>query len=357
MKNNKLKIFVLVLLGIMFFGSTLGVVQATDEDSDGVEDEFEEEHERDVDITIEEEKIEIESILRSGTELNKLEFEISNESNGLKINIEFTPHYISDSNTSQIELEFSVMFSEIVEYVDNDADGMFNDSFDTEISILELNDFKDPVYTVSNISLDTKLYYIQFTTSDDVFTAHIYLVEEFEIVNNTLITPIETKIDIEINNYNYLNDTSQLALYTKLESEVEYEIEEETEDEESGYSEDESSVYTEINNYIGFFSWKENATIDDVIENVLVSQIDDDDDEPNEQKIYLNYPRGTLIYHDPKIGVEGLVSTTDGSGGTDGTNGTNGDSTIPGYETLAILGVSILGIVGIIYGIKKKHKR
>lgn len=344
MKINKLSIMGLFLLGLMFFGSTLGVAMASDDDSDGVEDEFEEEHERDIDIDIEPGKIQIESVLRFGAVLNKLEFEIGNESDGLSVSVEFTPNYIPDSNTSHIELEFEVDFREIIEYIDIDADGMYNDMVDTEISILELNDFKEPVYTVSDISLDTTLHYVKFTTSDDVFTAHIYFVEEFEIVNDTLITPSETKIDIEINNYNYLNDSSQLALYTKLESEVEYEMEEDTEDEEEGYAEDESSAYTMINTHIGFFSWKENATVDSVIKSVLVSQIDDDDIDSNEQKIYLNYPRGTLIYHDPKIGIIGLsIQTT-------------ANDIIPGYEVLAILGVSILGIVGIIYAIKKKNR-
>lgn len=347
MRNKKFNILVLFLLGFMFFSSTLGVVMATDDDSDGVEDEFEEEQERDISPEIEEDKIKIQSILRSGTDLNKIEFEISNETEGLSIKVEFIPNYIPDSNTSQIELEFEVTFRKIVEYIDIDSDGIFNDLIDTEVSVLELNDFKDPVYITSDISMETKLHYFEYTTSDDVFTAHIYFVEEFDIVNNTLITPTETKIDIEINNYNYLNDSSQLALYTKLESEVDYQSEDETEDEESGYAENESSVYTMINTHVGFFSWKENATIDNVSKTVLVSQIDDDDDELNQQKIYLNYPRGTLIYHDPKIGIEGLVSSTEGTDGT---------STIPGYGILAIIGATILGVIGSIYAIKRKRK-
>lgn len=115
MKINKVSIMGLFLLGLMFFGSTLGVAMASDDDSDGVEDEFEEEHDRDIDIDIEPGKIEIESVLRSGTELNKLEFEISNESDGLSFSVEFTPNYIPDSNTSQIELEFEVNFKVILE--------------------------------------------------------------------------------------------------------------------------------------------------------------------------------------------------------------------------------------------------
>ncbi|MFX1503458.1 MAG: hypothetical protein ACFFDH_21020, partial [Promethearchaeota archaeon] len=196
MKRTKFNILVLFLLGFMFFSTSLGVVMATDDDSDGIEDEYEKEHERTINIEIQDNVIEIESILRSETGKNKIAFEISNETDGLSFKVEFTPNYNPDSNSSQMQLEFEVTFKEIVEYVDVDADGVFSKSVDEEISVKHLDDFKDPIYTVSNISLDTKLHYIIFTTSDDVFTAHIFLVEEFEIVNNTLITPTETKIDI-----------------------------------------------------------------------------------------------------------------------------------------------------------------
>ena len=341
MRRNKFNILFLFLLGFLFFSTTVGTVLATDDDSDGVEDEFEEEHEREVGVNIEQDKIEIESILSTDTGKNKIEFEISNESDGLSFKVEFTPNYNPTSNTSQIELEFEVTFKELVEFNDTDADGIYNDAVDQEVSVLALDDFKAPIYSIFDISLDTQMHYIILMTSDDVFTAHIYIVEEFEIINNTLITPSETKIDIEINNYNYLSNSSQLALYAKLESEVEYEMENETEDEELGYAEDESSTYTTSGSFIGFFSWKENATIDGVSKGVVVSQIEDDDIEPGEQKIYLNYPRGTNIYHDPKIGVEGLFLST-----------TNG---IPGYGVLAILVASILGISAIIYTIKKKR--
>ncbi|MFW9972296.1 MAG: hypothetical protein ACFFDF_19075, partial [Candidatus Odinarchaeota archaeon] len=329
MKNNYLKGLALVFLGFMVFSVSLGAVRAiTDDDSDGIDDEFEKEHERDVNIQSEDNIISIESVLRSETGKNKIEFEITNESEGLSFKVEFTPNYNPDSNDSQIALEFAVTFKEIVEYVDVNTDGVFTDSIDEVIGITPLDNFKDPIYTVQNISLDTKLHYIAFTTTDDVFTAHIYFVEEFAIVNDTLVTPSETKIDIEINNYNYLNDSSQLALYTKLESEVDYKIEEKTEDEGLGYADNEDSAFTKNNSFVGFFSWGKNATIDGISKNVLVSQIEDDDSEPNEQKIYLNYPRGTLIYHDPKIGI-GLPLAA---------------QMIPGYTIFIIALVSVLGI-------------
>ncbi|MFX0075007.1 MAG: hypothetical protein ACFE96_06160, partial [Candidatus Hermodarchaeota archaeon] len=134
-----------------------------------------------------------------------------------------------------------------------------------------------------------------------------YFSEEFFLVNDTLLlTPIQSKIDIEISNFEYINSTSQLALYTSLESDDVYEEEEETEDERRNYATNEVGVNTEINNFTGIFTWKNNATIDGVSKAVTKSNLSIDDYDDSEQKIYLIYARGAHIYHDPKVGIEGI---------------------------------------------------
>jgi hypothetical protein len=309
MRNTKFNIGLLLLLSSLIFASSLGIVLATDDDSDGIDDDFEDATKRSLNVEVEDDKIKVESVLRTGTIKNKVEFELRNETNGVTFSIEFTPNYDA-TNESEIELEFQVRFREIVEYIDEDSNGIYNDVIDTEIQVYELDSYKTTQYTVNPISADTSMHYFIISTTDDVFKAHAYFVEEFNFVNDTLVTPSETKIDIEINNFNYLNDSSRLALLTKLEAEVEYEEEEETEDEELGYADDEKGVFAVNNTHIGFFTWKENASIDDVSMPVLKSPIEVDPLEPNEQKLYLNYPRGTVIYHDPKVGIKGFFAST-----------------------------------------------
>jgi hypothetical protein len=75
---------------------------------------------------------------------------------------------------------------------------------------------------------------------------------------------------------------------------------------------------------------------------VFASEADIDDTEPNEQKIYLNYPNGSVIIHDPKIGIEGLSILSEP------------EAAIPGYIMYIFLGASFIGIVSIIYKLKKK---
>ncbi|KKL20297.1 hypothetical protein LCGC14_2456880, partial [marine sediment metagenome] len=82
--------------------------------------------------------------------------------------------------------------------------------------------------------------------------------------------------------------------------------EEETEDESKGFAVNEQGAITAINRFTGFFTWQENATIDGTIQQVQSSSIITDDLDENEQKIYINYQRGINIFHDPKIGIEGL---------------------------------------------------
>ena len=63
---------------------------------------------------------------------------------------------------------------------------------------------------------------------------------------------------------------------------------------------------TEFNDFTGIFTWKNNATIDGTSRKITRSNIYVDDYDVDEQKMYLIYPRGTHIYHDPKVGIEGI---------------------------------------------------
>ena len=124
---------------------------------------------------------------------------------------------------------------------------------------------------------------------------------------------------------------------------MDYEGKEDTEDELHGYATDESGVYTVNSNHVGFFTWEKNATIDGISKEVFANDLETDDEEPNEQKMYLNYPNGTIIIHDPKIGIEGLSILPGGGPG------------IPGYITYIFLGASLFGIVFIVYRFKKRR--
>jgi len=295
-------VFGIVVLGILIFSFGIGNAAATDDDNDGVDDDFEEENERDLQIEISADEFQIESVLRNGEQKDSIELKIKYDSSGLDIDLGYESELSSD-NSTEYEIEFSVRFRSLIEFVDLDGNGIYDPSVDTTVQEVELNSFQPVIWTNQSLSTDTTLHYFIVNSTDGVFTAHIYVVEEFTIVNETLITPTETKFDIEITNFNYLNGVSQLALYTKLESGIEYEEEDHTEDEKEGFASDEEGVIVKHLDFAGLFTWKENATIDGLSKRVLTSNIEVDDEDENEQKMYLNYPRGSHIYHDPKVGI------------------------------------------------------
>jgi len=298
-------IIVVFLIGIALISLIFNYVIASDNDEDGIEDEFEELNKRDIDIEIEADKIQIESSLRSGDIKDEIQLKITNDSEGLSIEVGYESE-ISSENITLVDLEFGIIFRKLIEFVDSDENGIYDPFVDVTIQEFNFTDFQPVKYTQISISDDTKLHYFVVNTTNGVFTAHIYFSEEFHIINGTLVTPVQTKIDIQISNFPHINSSSQIALYTSLESENDYNEEEDTEDEILDYATNEKGVISEMNNLTGIFTWKNNATIDGFSKAILMSSLDIDDYDGDEQRLYLNYPRGTHIYHDPKVGIAGI---------------------------------------------------
>ncbi len=282
-----------------------------DDDNDGIDDDFEEENKRDIDIEFSDNEFQIDSQLRNGEITDEIQLKVKYDEDGISIEVSYKEESEYEEST---ELEFNVEFHKLIEFGDLNDNGVYDEFTDQFLQEIALNSFKPPDYTSSNLSNDTNLHYIRVVTTDDIFTAHIYAIEEFGVVNNTLITPNQIKINIEINNFVYLNSNSYLALYTKLESEVNFEEEDETEDEREGYAENERGVITKVNQFTGIFTWQKNATIDGISRKVFSNSIETEDNDENEQMIFLNYPYGDHIFHDPKIGIAGLL-TSDGPKG------------------------------------------
>ncbi|MBY8992534.1 MAG: hypothetical protein KGD58_17445 [Candidatus Lokiarchaeota archaeon] len=306
MKKSIYLIGALLLVAIIFSVSTNSVL-ASDEDDDDIDDEFEKLNIRDVEISFGENETEIESILRNGNQLDEIEVGVKYDEEGLEIEVSYESDYASES---EFEIEFGVSFRKLIEYIDLDANNIFNPLIDNVIQEHELDSFQNVTYIEEQITAETSLHHLIVNSSDGIFILHVYFPEEFHILNNTLITPSKPKIDIEILNFNFSNSFSRLALDIRLESIVSYEEYETTEDEEKGYAFNEKAVSTINNDFTGIFSWNENATIDGMQSKVITSNLELDDNSSEDQRIYLNYDQGIHIYHDPKLGIEGILRST-----------------------------------------------
>lgn len=308
-----------------------------DEDDDGVSDEVEDENRRKVEIEYSADEVQIESSQEKDGISNEIEVTIKTSDGGIEIEFEFE----KDNTTLETEIEFTVLVSEIIEFIDTSADGFYNDSIDQAVQIYLLDDFKPIVFRTEIIANDT-VHIISVETVDKVFSATVYVTSEFTDINDIIVSPNQLKIDIGIHNFNYTEPDSVLALKVELESEfeVDYENDDETEDEEDGRASNEQQVEIVAGDYIGFFSWIETVMVDGVEQVVKATPIETDIDE---NKMYLCYPRGTEIIHDPKVGLSNLLQTPAGAVGSN--------------EILVISAVAILTVTGLTVLFQKKSKR
>lgn len=297
------------LLVLLISSISINLVYASDDDDDGIDDEFEELNFRDVEITFETNETEIESLLRNGDQIDEIVIGIRYDEEGIEIEVSYESEFTSENET-EFEIEFGASFRTLIEYVDLNDNDVYDSSIDDTIQEYELESFQNITYIEEQITLQTSLHHLIINSSDGIFILHVYIPEEFHLLNNTLITPSKPKIDIEIKNFNFLNSSSKLALDIRLESDQSYEELETTEDEEKGYAFNEKAVSTINNSFTGIFSWNENATIDGISSRVIASNLELDDNGTEDQRFYLNYERGTHIYHDPKIGIEGILRST-----------------------------------------------
>ena len=291
------------LFSVLLFSLNYGFTTAkSDTDDDGIDDKFEELNKREIDIVTEANEITIESIRKSDKKKDLISTNIVYDEEGLRFQIGYKPTLESD-----FLLLFGISFRELIEFNDTDLNGIYNPEVDQTIQNFSIGEFSPHIYENSTYPSGSVLHHFQIQTENNTFTAHIYFSEEFTLIENALILPTQARINIEISNFTYNNCNSQLALYTRLISEADYQIQEHTEDEKHNYAENEEGAITTIEKYVGFFTWNNIAKVDNVSKSVNTSEIMPDPLEENAKKIYINYPYGDQIYHYSKFGIEGLL--------------------------------------------------
>ncbi|MHA1220484.1 MAG: hypothetical protein ACTSQB_01995, partial [Candidatus Heimdallarchaeota archaeon] len=319
-KNNSLMILAVLTLGLVFSAAMFTSVRASndqplsmfsaydesdedddDDDDDGIHDDDESSNKREIQIEVSADEAHIESSIDNGEVENEFSIELHAESDKLALNFEFS----NEINDTENELEFDIEFLELIRFNDTGiSDNSFNDSIDQVIDVYEIGGFLPIEYTFEN-NTDGETHILHVETTDGVFGINVYVSNEFVLINDTILTPTEAKIDIIISDYNIDNATNlALKIEFEIEAEVELEYDEETEDEEYELASDELEIEFNMSNYLGFFSWSEIALVDGVEQPVLASPFEADD---FEHKLYLNYPLGDLIIHDPKVGVMNVL--------------------------------------------------
>ncbi|MFW9767552.1 MAG: hypothetical protein ACFFF9_04485 [Candidatus Thorarchaeota archaeon] len=312
MKHARIKTVILGMLLFMLVTTAVNVNATTTTDDTTTEDDDtttdtettssdDDLNDREVSVVTSPTLVEIQSELESGGIEDSFKIEVEVGPNGAEFKVQFE----TESGTNETEREFQVEFQELVEYLDVNDNGVYDDSVDTDIQILQLVSFEPLLYSVENTA-DGPVHIIDVLTTDGVFGARVYAVGAFTEINGLTIAPTQVKIDVMITGFNFTDPSSQLALKVELSSALETSFDDSTEDEEDGRAVSEAEMDVLLTDVTGFFSWKESAEIDGVTYQVNSSI---HEVSATETEIFLNYPQGNEIVHDPKIGFENLLLT------------------------------------------------
>jgi len=292
----------LVFSSILFSSSIFA--RADDDDIDPDPDEFDSKTKRNaeriVSIDNDGSTAKLTSILKYSADKDDFSVEIT--TNG---ELSFKGLYKSHTESNKINLEFQLRLYTILEYLDEDANGIYDDEMDTYLGEYIIEEFLPIVYTTETIEgkITHKLI---IETTDGVFLAQVFIVEVITDINEIIVTPMEIKIDFEIHNYPFImEEESLLALLVHFQTNAAYGWNERSHAEEEGYEDDETEVEMKNRDATSFFAWLNKAKADDVVVEVVGSPLKDSE---NGKKIYLNYPHATHIIHDPKIGIVGDFS-------------------------------------------------
>lgn len=222
---------------------------------------------------------------------------------GVEFKMEYTDKVQRVDNQvveQEIELEFEVEFDAVIEFVDNNGNGLYDKGEEVYEYDLDEVEFL-PISRETEIVDSTTVHKITIQTAGNVFKVVLHATDKPVIISGENVKPNEVKITVEIDNFLYKRDNSKLALKTEFKSEMEA-----SEEVHGVEGEDEGEVEVTYGDYAGFFSWKQTALVDGA-EQVVKSTSLTDDPEEGDRELYLIYERGNAIVHDPKIGVLGAV--------------------------------------------------
>lgn len=228
--------------------------------------------------------------------------------NGLIIHFHYNP-YEKESNK---DIDFDVYFNGLIEYLDNNSNGRYDKS-DEILTTYSLSNaiYVDLTYSTILSEDNETISVVRTKTIDDQFSIVLYVTGNYSNLQNQVLSPSEVKMDFIIDQYDFTNPSSYLALDVELHSTHSVQIESDTFNEKQGFAQNENELNISSRSNNCFFSWLEYAHIDNEIKKVNVSVystssqtiINESAQFSKITSVYFTYPQGDNIVHDPKIGV------------------------------------------------------
>ncbi len=253
---------------------------------------------------------------------NRTQIRLKYRQNNTEITFEFmfnidniptlTLSFIPNLNATANQPHFHLSIEKIIEYYDTNNNGRYdrNDLIASSLSFSNIT-FTEISYTNTTNSDGNVIYNIKTHTIDNKFSLSIYIATNETSLYNNIITPEEMKMDFIIANYSFLNQTTQLALVTQLETHYQYKFDEQSYDENRNTATNERQMNISSQNHTGFFSWSNQVNVDNKNQPVNVTVLSEtgllnpyyNKEQASKTEIIFSYPQGSNIIHDPKIGV------------------------------------------------------
>ncbi len=216
------------------------------------------------------------------------------------------------------EQHFRLIVEQLIEYIDMNANGRY-DTNDVVVSAIEFSNmtFTNITYTSTTTPEGGRITIIRTDTLDQLFTISIYVSDKKTSFMDTTIAPTEIKFDFGILDYPFMNQASQLALQTLVETPFMITTQQRTYDAEEHTNAKESTMNISSAGRFGFFSWVNDAIVDTTSKPVNVTVISKTEqtfyeggqNSFTQAQVIFSYARGQSILHDPKIGVIPVLGT------------------------------------------------
>jgi len=262
-------------------------IEELDDDGDDVDDDHEESEKRELDIEVSDDTVKVESEIEHEEMENEYKIDFSTD-DGIALDLE----YSSELNSAEYELELAVRFLSLVEYIDENGDGVYSEEEAVQTIDLRQLHYSNPSVTQITSIDGEEGYKIESHSEDQTFDFQIiaYTFPKHAVIDDSTLNPTEMKITIVINNFTYNEDQSELALLIKATSVMEMETETMNEEDDI---EIKSATAT------GYFSWSNEVLVDGAQRTVNSTVIKTGE----KSLIALSYPQGTEIVHDPRLGI------------------------------------------------------
>lgn len=261
---------------------------------------------REIKVDVSESKVVIESLKKTASLEDKLKVEF--DAGSTWINLEYDTIVDGQPALATIKLEFF----ELIEFVDLNGDGVYDPDEPQEfVKKIGLDDLKPESLTrrdiieeeIPGVLVDTTL------TAPDKYEAlafhlTLHLFGGFVQFQGIPLEPTSMKVDIGVDGFPFSEESSKLALHSKVTIVAEDKLEESL---EIG----EELIAGRVGKWMVFFSWAREAEVDGgstpvlfhIVEEKAIREVGKFD---FVNELYLAYERGNSIFHDPRLGVSTL---------------------------------------------------